>query len=198
MLVALFALGLGPAGWWFAGGPSRRRIDLMQMIGEVTSGRGLATGSLAVAREQMADMLGARPYPGTLNILLRRPVEFCPLRALRPDNYPLGRHSFWRGKVLGRNCLLFRWPFCPLHVVEVISDRHLRSAFNITDGTKVLINCDDAAPVGFVNNICWTLLWAGRRRNAYTSETYQRHLWSRVRLLARKAGQPQRRIRRAA
>jgi hypothetical protein len=68
--------------------------------------------------------------------------------------------------------LAHRWPTCPLHVVEVISTRHLRTYFDLHDGSVVSIESADFQPVPMVDLAAWAALWAFRKKNYYKSDRY--------------------------
>ena len=89
------------------------------------SGRGLAATLFADDRETLAELLGSPPCVGTLNLLLDDLVLLRRETATTPTNG--GSHMFWPAEIFGRRCLVMRWPYCPFHVVEIVSDVHLRS-----------------------------------------------------------------------
>jgi hypothetical protein len=142
----------------------------MHFTGSVTSGRGLATG--IIANLPIADILGVKPYPGTLNLVLRSPV------LLKWGNEKQTRtgHLFWRAKIFDRPCLIMRWKNCPLHIAEIVSDIHLRGEFNLYDGSLAQIECENAISPTSLRRLAWAAIWAGRRPLPYASNTYQRRI----------------------
>jgi len=55
--------------------------DCVKLTGIVTSGRGMAVHWIPAAREPIASLLGANPFPGTLNLLLQQPAKLDEKRA---------------------------------------------------------------------------------------------------------------------
>ena len=159
----------------------------MNITGRVISGRGLAATQFADDSEALTELLGAPPYIGTLNLLVDELVLFRRETAATPTKG--GRHMFWPAEMFGRRCLVMRWPYCPFHVVEIVSDVHLRSAFQLTAGSRIELKCDDMLPVPFPNRIAWLAIWAGRRELAYTSDAYYYLLLRFARSLLRSASQ---------
>jgi hypothetical protein len=59
-----------------------------------------------------------------------------------------------------------------MHIVEVVSDEHLRSALGLRDGAIVAIEAPDARPVSLLRTLGWAAVWAGRRDYYYTNDSY--------------------------
>jgi hypothetical protein len=138
------------------------------------------------ARQPIASMLGADPFPGTLNLLLHQPVKLDENRAAK---FFREGYMFWQARIFDRQCVIFRWTRCPLHVLEVIADADLRRKFQLTNGDTVSVDCEYATSAGVFETLCWTALWGGRRQFIYSSETYRLRLVQYFGTLARRAEQ---------
>ena len=141
---------------------------MIRVQGQVCSGRKLAGQHLARHYEQLSDRLGASPQPGSLNIALTRPLKLSSVNGVRLGQD--GHRMIWSAHLNGRSVLLYRWQGCPLSVVEVISDAHLRSELRLTDGASVALEicCDDLERIGVRAWLGWVLLWKWRSRLYYT------------------------------
>lgn len=67
-----------------------------------------------------------------------------------------------------------------MHVIEVVSDRHLRSELGLSEGSPVVIEAPSVLPIPFRRRLAWILLWASRRHLYYKSDRY---VWWMARLL---------------
>jgi len=149
--------------------------------GVVVSGRGKGAKRIAEFAPKLAVLLGERPLSGTLNVLLSRPMEFDTNRAISVID---GKRFFWRISLNGVPCLAYRWRGCPLHVVEVVSHRCLRTDLGLTEGSAVEIDAYDAKRASLPRLFAWASLWAFRRGRYYTSQEYVlrtkrfRKIWS--------------------
>lgn len=133
--------------------------------GKVQSGRGIASQHIGEAGDELEIILGQRPLPGTLNVLLDRPLALSKRTGLAFDG---GLRTVWPVQLNGKPVWLYRWANCPLHVAEFLSPDHIRSELNLSDGSNVTVEVDqelmDTPPL-----IAWTILWKGREgwfRNA--------------------------------
>lgn len=105
----------------------------MTVTGRVIKGRGRGKFAVQDLADPIAAHIGAEPYFGTLNILLRRPLPFRPETAVICD----GRHAFWPVTVMDEPMLAHRWTGCPYHAVELVAAGRLRERFGWTDGQEV-------------------------------------------------------------
>lgn len=139
--------------------------------GRVSSGRGAASPGLARASALYEELLGRPPVPGTLNIVLDEPVELSATRAVLSVD---GSQYSWRASLNGSPCLAHRWRACPLHIIEVVSDRRLRADDGIRDGDHVQLALarDLIVSLPLVRLVAWALLWRFRERLFYTSNRY--------------------------
>ena len=136
----------------------------MRFEGTVTSGRGWAAPFVRQRSTEIAEILGERPFEGSLNLILSKPVEFDPGHAHDLDDR---ERLFWPVSLGEVACLAYRWVHCPLHVVELVSHTKLRSTLNLHDGSVVIIDSPSSVPVAWHRIAAWQLLWLGRRRKFY-------------------------------
>lgn len=155
-------------------------------IGSVCSGRRIAADHLNALRPLLDRHLGSPHTPGTLNVLLDCPVSLHPARAaiIGPQR------AFWPVKFNGLDVLAYRWQRCPLHVVEIVSHLPLREHFRLQDGAPVTLDMSGViAAMPWRSKVCWWLLWRGRERLYYSSDSYHRRMRKRLRGMARRACQ---------
>ena len=140
----------------------------LQVGGRVVSGRGKATLWLK-GRKELFGYFGAEPQPGTLNIILDRPILFSPKRAkLRcADTSLIG----WPARMEGQPCLILRWRNCPLHVAELISPYR----FQVQKGDRARLQLDvaDTAPIPLHRLFGWGCLWFLREARFYSHGRYR-------------------------
>ena len=157
-----------------SGGPvlSKRRklvaISQLHAGGRVVSGRGKATLRLE-GRKELFGYFGAKPQPGSLNIILDRPILFSPGRAkVRLVDRTL---LAWPARMEGQPCLILRWENCPLHVAELISPYR----FQVQKGDRALLQLDvaDTAPILLHRLFGWGCLWFLREARFYSDGKYR-------------------------
>ncbi len=112
-------------------------------------------------------MLSAQPRPGSLNIIMERPIKLSSLAGTWLDRNE-GR-MVWKARINGYDVLLYRWLDCPLSVVEVISDLHLRTALNLNESATVTLDIasDSLDDIEMRERIGWLFLWWGRSKLYY-------------------------------
>lgn len=139
--------------------------------GSVASGRGLGRTYLAAHATELDRLLGLTLYPGSLNVLLKRPVRFRQDRAISVDN---GLWYFWPGRLNGREVWLYRWKRAPLHVIEIVAPVNLRSQLELDDGDVVDIDTDEnhVSAVSLSARCAWATVWLGRSTWYYSSDRY--------------------------
>jgi len=144
---------------------------MMQVKGTVTSGRNKAAAHIAVISDKIQPVLGGAPFVGSLNVILSKALEFAPSALVLSVD---GNRHFWQIELNCVPCLASRWTGCPLHVIEVISDCHLRTYFNLTDGDTVTITVSrqNLSNLPFERRLAWLVLWGFRRKLFYTSDRY--------------------------
>lgn len=161
--------GVMRASFEIAGSEAQNKF--MELDGTVMSGRGQASLRLVDSAAELRSITGEELVPGSLNVVLDRPVWLAPERAIA---FADGRWLLWRGWLNGSPVWLFRWSIAPLHVIEVLSSIHLRSAFNLRDGQQVTIklDIDQLHPIPWLARAAWALIWSGRKTWSYTNDAY--------------------------
>jgi hypothetical protein len=144
---------------------------VVALEGRVVSGRGLAARELAILRTQVQAIVKEPLFPGSLNIVLNRPVRLLDSAGYAFDG---GYRTLWRASLGGVNVWAYRWRESPLHVVEVLSSFHLREHLNLKDGQSVSLKINQAhlGETRFQERLIWAALWIGRRRWFYSSKYY--------------------------
>lgn len=135
------------------------------LTGHIAAGRGVGTRSVATHQAAIAGILGAAPYPGTLNVVLDTPVV---LRHAQPVDEK-GKLFGVRGTINGTPCLISRFHGAPLHVFEIIAATQLRAALGLSDGQTVEICLpqeNTAAPATWRRRL-WEFFYAGRLQAYY-------------------------------
>jgi CTP-dependent riboflavin kinase len=141
------------------------------LTGTVCSGRGLAKEHLAPLGERFRQHLGAMPMPGSLNVLLDRPVSLHHGRSVLAAR----DRAFWPVSINGVDALAHRWRYCPLHIVEVVSHIPLRRHFGLQDGASVRIDMTGViAPTPLSAALSWWLIWRGREALFYSKRAGHR------------------------
>jgi hypothetical protein len=148
------------------------RTETVTRDGVVVAGRGKASADLAPLADAIEAVLGERPYPGTLNLILHSPLLFD------VQGIVLSRRQryLWPVEIDGTPALAYRWRSCPLHVIEIVSARHLRSRLHLSDGNgvKLRFRRDLVAPLPALNKAAWTLLWGANGALYYSSDRFTR------------------------
>lgn len=142
-----------------------------KLLGHVVSGRGKATADLANFKGELSKVTAQSLRPGTLNIVLKRPIRFVGSRAYVFDQ---GHRMLWPASANGVDVWLYRWRECPLHVIEVLAAVNLREHFGLQNGDKLTLAVDPRCvePISRFARLAWTALWSGRKRLAYSSDVY--------------------------
>jgi hypothetical protein len=137
--------------------------------GCVVSGRGIAAHHIGEAAEELKRLTGEHPYPGTLNVILDRPL-YIDCRAAMPFG---DRRFLWPARLNGESVVLYRWQSCPLHMAEFVASHRLRDALCLEDGSRVRaeLGSDIIKPAPL---LLWNLLWRWRERWAYAGKRYAR------------------------
>jgi hypothetical protein len=140
--------------------------------GVVIAGRGKASVELAPLADAIEAVLGERPCPGTLNVILSAPLLFD----LQGNVLARRQRYLWPVEIDGTPALAYRWKHCPLHVVEIVSSLHLRSRLHLSDGNgvKLRFRRDLVAPLPALNKAAWTLLWGVNGALYYSSDRFTR------------------------
>ncbi len=144
------------------------------LTGQVVSGRGRAAPDLLSVREQLQTIVKQPLYPGSLNIILTRPVRLLDTAGFAFD---LDYRTLWRASLGGINVWIYRWRESPLHIVEILSSFHLRERLNLKNGDTVTLRISrgQIEKIHFLEQFIWATLWTGRRHWYYSHNFYAIH-----------------------
>ena len=137
----------------------------MKLEGVVRAGRGKGANAINENSDRIAEVLGATPYPGTLNVILNRPLTLkggVPLDAK-------AKHFGVYSEINGTPCLIERWKGGPLHVLEIVSSAFLREALGLKDGQIVELSVPKGSlvePSGW-RSWLWSLFYKNRPEGYY-------------------------------
>jgi hypothetical protein len=139
--------------------------------GQVVGGRGLAAPELVTLREQVQAIVKEPLCPGSLNIVLNRPVRLLDTAGYAFDG---DYRTLWRASLGGVGVWVYRWRESPLHVVEILSSVHLRERLKLKDGDTVTLRMSGTqiGKTHFQERFIWAALWTGRRRWFYSYKLY--------------------------
>jgi Methyltransferase domain/Domain of unknown function DUF120 len=142
-----------------------------EFTGHVVSGRGFASQHLSTLADEIAPIVGGPPYPGSLNVVLDRPLR---LEASEARAVEGGARLFWPATLNGLPVWLYRWTTAPLHVVEIVSPQYLRGHLGLHDNDRVAIAIgrEQVAGIKPFSRAVWASVWLGRRDWAYTNPRY--------------------------
>jgi hypothetical protein len=155
----------------FARQAGTSREGRVEISGRVRSGRGKASAELAIHREEIEEITGQSIFPGSLNVILDRPIRFKQCEAVLFDN---GFRMLWPAEINGVAVWIYRWRHTALHVMEVLSSDRLRDILFICNSDKVTISIDKYLidEIDWVQGLVWSIIWAGRRDWCYTNDRY--------------------------
>ena len=124
---------------------------------------------------QISEKLGVDIVDGSLNVILRGPVRLRDSTAVTIED---GKRRFWPASVSGTPVWVYRWVGATEHVVELVAEQHLRSAMHLSDGDTLTVNFNlkDVEPTTPIRFIAWAILWLGRTKWYYTSDSYVRRV----------------------
>ena len=139
--------------------------------GTVLSGRGKAREHLEAEYDAFHEATGENLIPGSLNLILSKPVLLNLKTALLVSN---GTRLLWRAELVDQPVWIYRFPHAPLHVVEVLSSVRLRDALGLEDGDTVTLHVPqvDADALSLRRRLAWHFLWKGRGSWAYHKDWY--------------------------
>ena len=146
----------------------------VDLKGQVVSGRGLAAAELLTLGEQVQTIVEVPLCPGSLNIVLNRPVRLLDAAGLAFDH---DYRTLWRASLGGLNVWVYRWRESPLHIVEILSSVYLRERLNLKNGDTVTLRISKRyiGKIHFLERFIWAVLWTGRRRWFYSHKSYSNH-----------------------
>jgi hypothetical protein len=136
-------------------------------MGKVVSGRGLGSDRIANLSE-LFSTCDLELYPGTLNVVLKKPVGF--LKTTACYNYN-NRFYFWKAKLNGFSCFVYRWPQCPLHVLEIVASHRLRDLLASKE-VEIEVSENFLRKLSYTERLVWSLSWEGRREQYYKDSLY--------------------------
>ena len=137
----------------------------MKFEGVVCAGRGKGANAINENSDRIAEVLGATPYPGILNVILNRPLTLkggVPLDAK-------AKHFGVCSEINGTPCLIERWKGGPLHVLEIVSSAFLRDTLGLKDGQIVELSVPKGSlvePSGW-RSWLWSLFYKNRPEGYY-------------------------------
>lgn len=139
--------------------------------GRVVSGRGIASSHINDEMDEFVFATGERLIAGSLNVLLEDPILFDTNAAKVASN---GKRLLWRASLGETPVWIYRFPHAQLHVAEVLSQTHLRSAFYLRDGDVVslIVPQNVCIELGFRERALWKLFWLGRESWPYNRGSY--------------------------
>lgn len=142
-----------------------------KLLGFVASGRGFGAKTVQMQQAFIQKIIGGEAYPGTLNILLDQPVLLRKAHKLDSKGKLFGVEA----TINGVPCLLYRFNYSPLHVLEVISTVHLRNELELLDGSEVEISILGDCIAKPSNWRCrlWRLFYADRLDAYYRDYMHQ-------------------------
>jgi hypothetical protein len=139
--------------------------------GTVVSGRGICGTVIAEHNQEIENIVGAALYPGSLNVVLARPLRLDETTASKFDH---DERLLWPASIDGFEIWLYRWRNAPLLVLEVVAPSHLRTMLGINTGSTVRISIPDRfiKRVAVVSRLVWAAAYAGRLDWYYSHDGY--------------------------
>jgi SAM-dependent methyltransferase len=158
-----------------------------EILGRVVSGRGQATTHMAQFAQEIQAITDQPIYPGSLNVILEKPIRFDTRLAATFDG---GSRMLWPASLNEIDVWVYRWQHTALHVVEVIAPVQLRSMLGLDDGSPVRLRIWAGAvtTISLTSYTAWAALWVGRNSWPYTRTGY----YLRTTNIAQKLGATQR------
>lgn len=137
-----------------------------QFVGRYANGRGMSSQQLHWQHPDVTEYLGGVPHPGSFNIVLSEPVDLPPEDAV----IKLGdNRRFWHLTIFGQNCLVYRWPECPMHIVECISLVKL-SDFVTYSKQQIDVLIPRVKPIPRWKYFAWQYVWSNPNFDYYSDE----------------------------
>jgi hypothetical protein len=142
-----------------------------EISAQIVSGRGWAKRHLSPLAGELFALVGENFHPGSLNLILNRPLRLHENHAIK---FAGGQRMLWPVLLNNVPVWLYRWHDAPLHVVEILSQHHLRGSLGFGDGDRILLSVagDHVATITLRERMAWELLWRGRKKLYYKSYTY--------------------------
>ena len=151
--------------------------DKIFLNARIISGRGIASQKELLNSNELKLLNIDKLVPGTINLILNKPIEM-PLKGMDLIKKTRGKFFrnksyFWKGYINNIPVVFIRWQGCPSHILEAISEFHLRSK-GYSPGREVTVSFEKQIfkDLKNLNKICWRLLWGGREDLWYSSNFY--------------------------
>ncbi len=157
------------------------------ITGYLVSGRGYGANMVKANHHIVAEKLNANPYPGTLNIVLDAPLLLKKAHKLDAKGKLFGVP----GTINDIPCLLYRFNYTPLHVLEVIAPVHLRDTLGLKDGQEINISVseENIAPPAPWRCRLWELFYKDRLEAYYDDYLNKLFVSSGIKIFHKKACQ---------
>lgn len=139
-----------------------------RITGKFSHGRGMSETLGAWNDDFVRQYFGRMACAGSFNIILNEPVEFLPSAKIAIVD---GCRGIWPATVFGHPCLVERWPECPLHIVECISDVKLRDLLGPSSSVEVTLPSTIVLPAW--KRHLWQRVWGGKNADYYSDAYWQ-------------------------
>ncbi|NQX90246.1 MAG: methyltransferase [Halioglobus sp.] len=143
----------------------------IRISGFAQQGRQKAEKQFKSFDSELSELTGCELYPGTLNLILDRPIRLNNETARYFDS---GKRMIWKARLEMIDVWVYRWPHTPLHVVEILARDKLRETLNLTSSIKLelFLESQDLVKILLPARIIWSTFWLGRKTLYYRSEFY--------------------------
>jgi hypothetical protein len=145
-------------------------VESIRISGRVCDGRGDATSGIGRLSSEIHEKTGIIPYPGSLNVILDHPIQLSSKTAIKFASQ--GRSRLWRLQLVGAEDIVaygYRWKGCPLHVLEIISDRRLRNHLS-ADCVDLELRRSQISPLAWYTRLAHGWLWERYTWNWYYTD----------------------------
>lgn len=144
---------------------------MLYVKGKIVSGRGVATTHIGMFEREIKDIMGERPFPGSLNLVLDRPIRVDFEKVKKFDD---GFRMLCPARMNGVDVWVYRWMTTVLHAVEIIAPVKLREHLRLGDGDVVSLQIrkDLLVAIPLLDRLAWAVFWAGRKSWCYTNDQY--------------------------
>lgn len=140
--------------------------------GIVCSGRNLAEDNILSSEKQLRVLTGEKFYPGSLNLALAMPLR---LRESAASRFGIkDEMRLWRASCRGQEVFVYRWPTCPLTILEVLAPFSFREQYGLSNGDELKLTIDSSiiTPIDLRSWLGWVVIWAGRSKLCYSDVYY--------------------------
>lgn len=147
---------------------------IIKLDGKITSGRRKHSKDPNRDFEKLKSYFLQAAYPGSLNVILEKPIGFNPNLAVVSGS---GNHKYWEANIFGNEkILIHRFNDCPFHIVQIVSTDFIRGKFGLSDGDSISISIssDSIVPMNWIEIVFWSVLWKFRENLFYTDSIYSK------------------------